>query len=358
MKVFRKETLKKSLNTVFIVGTFGVVLYFALRSGDIVQVKNAILAIDFRYLLAALGCFAAHMVLEGGIPYVFFRMQHIKTKLSSNVAVGMIGMYYSSITPAATGGQPMQVYALKKRGVPPGISSSALTVKFFCWQCALLLIGGFLWLYDTAFVGRNMLAGVWLLRIGFFLNSLTVVGVLMLAINRNLVRAIIVFFVNLMHKLHLVKDKAATASAWDAALNDFHSSVRALMRHPIQFVVMMILSAVQVTALMSIIFFVYRGFNLIAATYRELVTMQLMLYISASFTPLPGASGAQEGGFYLFFGNFFPNSTIFAAMFIWRFLTYYIAIIFGFASVLLDSAYRKHTEPRCVADSAEEVTDA
>ena len=66
--------------------------------------------------------------------------------------------------------------------------------------------------------------------------------------------------------------------------------------------------------------------------------MQTMLYIAASITPLPGASGAQEGGFYLFFGAYFPQNIIFAAMFVWRFVTYYLSIICGFIGVLIDSA--------------------
>ena len=66
--------------------------------------------------------------------------------------------------------------------------------------------------------------------------------------------------------------------------------------------------------------------------------------IAASFTPLPGASGAQEGGFYLFFKDYFSDNVIFAALFVWRFLTYYLSIIVGFVAVAIDGARRQAPE--------------
>lgn len=337
MKNSNRQMFKKVLNMLLIAGTFAGVLFFALRSGDMGQIWAALTNMDLRWLLAALGCFFVHMFLEGFIPYVFFRFQRVSMPIRTGILVGLIGMYYSSITPAATGGQPMQIYALKKRGVPPGISSSALAVKFFCWQCAMLLLGAVLWMMHPVLVREKMLAGVWVLLTGFLLNGLIVVGVLLLAISRGVVRALIIFFVNLAAKVRLVKDKAQTASKFDAALDDFHSSVDMLTGHPFQFLVLFIMSLLQVTALMSAIYFVYRGLGQKGAPYMHLLTMQTMLYIAASFTPLPGASGAQEGGFYLFLGGFFPQNIVFAAMFVWRFVTYYMSIIIGFIGVMVDS---------------------
>ena len=339
MKKLSRQSRRGLINALFIVGTFVLVMYFALRSGDISQIIQALRSINPTWLLGGVLCFAVHAFIEGASLYVFFKFQKVPVNLRSNLIVGLIGMYYSAITPAATGGQPMQVFSLKKRGVPPGVASSALAVKFFCWQCALLLLGAAAWIVHPGLVSETLDKGVWFLTVGFIANSAAVVGVILLAISRNAVRAIIVFCVNLAYKLRIVKDRARTSSRWDAALLDFHASVDILTRHPFQFLVLFAMSLVQVTALMSAVYFVYRGFGLNAAPYAHLVTVQLMLFIAASFTPLPGASGAQEGGFYLFLGKFFPSDSVFAAMFIWRFITYYLSIIAGFAAVVADSAH-------------------
>ena len=38
---------------------------------------------------------------------------------------------------------------------------------------------------------------------------------------------------------------------------------------------------------------------------------------------------AQEGGFALFFRAFFPDASLFVALLIWRFFTYYLTILVG-----------------------------
>lgn len=337
MNPLKKQIIKKVLNYSLIIGTFIGSVYFAVRSGDVGQIGRALLSMDLLWLLAAFGCFGVHAFLEGFIPYVFFRFQKVQTSLKSNIIIGLIGMYYSSITPAATGGQPMQVYAHKKRGVAPGIASSALAIKFFCWQSSVLLLGALLWIMFPSLVSVHMKDAVWLLPIGFFVNGIAVVAVVLITFGRGIIRAIIIFAVSVLHKIHIVKDKAKAASKMDAALSDFQSSVTLISRQPKQFLVLFLLSVLQVLALMSAIYFIYRGLGLTGTPYLHLLTIQLMLFIAASFTPLPGSSGAQEGGFYLFFSPFFSENLLFAAMFIWRFVTYYLSIIVGFGAVMMDS---------------------
>ncbi|MGI6688309.1 MAG: lysylphosphatidylglycerol synthase transmembrane domain-containing protein [Christensenellales bacterium] len=339
MKRLSRSQRKMVLNAAFILGSLLLMLYLISQAGDLGAMIQAFQAVKPLWLLGALACFSMHVLLEGMAIHLFFYYQKVRIRLSSCQLVGLIGIFYSNITPAATGGQPMQVFALKKRGVPPGVASSALAVKFFCWQCALLLLGALFWAFHGSFIYQILGKGIWLVALGFFLNSVMVAAVILLAISRNMVRAMIIFFVNLAHKLKIVKDVAKTSSKWDAALNDFHASVDILTKRPWQFLSLFILSLFQVMALMSVIYFVYRGFGLREMPYNKLLTVQLLLYITASFTPLPGASGAQEGGFYLFFKPLFPEGVLLAALLVWRFITYYLFIIVGFVAVVIDQTY-------------------
>ena len=65
------------------------------------------------------------------------------------------------------------------------------------------------------------------------------------------------------------------------------------------------------------------------ASYGQIITMAMLLYVSAAYTPLPGASGAQEGVFALYFANIFPSGIRLMALLLWRFFTYYISLIIG-----------------------------
>ena len=141
-----KQTRKNIINALIIFGTIAGVLYLAAKNGDIGVSVQAILNSDKRWLAAGLGAWLVSMVFEALVNQFFFIWQKVSIRFVSTFHITLLGMFYSNITPAATGGQPMQVFAFKKRGVPVGLSSSGLAVKFFSFQAALLAGGSLLWL--------------------------------------------------------------------------------------------------------------------------------------------------------------------------------------------------------------------
>ena len=77
---------------------------------------------------------------------------------------------------------------------------------------------------------------------------------------------------------------------------------------------------------MSVLYVVFRAFSY-DLPYLELLCMQTMLQASVCFVPLPGASGAQELGFSMFFTSYFSSGEIlYTAVLVWRFFTYYIIV--------------------------------
>ena len=339
MKRPSKQNRKTLLNALIILGTIGVVVYLAARNGDIGISVRAILDSDKRWLFAGLGAWLLSMGMEALVNQCFFIWQRVDIRFVSTLHVTFLGMFYSNVTPAATGGQPMQVFAFKKRGVPVGVSSSGLAVKFFCFQTALLIGGAVMWLCQQRFVNDCVIGGKWLILAGFLINGLSVGLVLLLAINRNIVRFLIVLIIRAGKKLRLVKDPEQLSSRCDAALEDFSASVNMLVHHPLQILLLVTLSMGQLFLLMNASFCVYRALGLSGQPWYRLMTLQWLLFIAASFTPLPGASGVQEGGFYVFFGSIFPEGLIFPALLLWRAITYYGALLIGLGSVIYESVH-------------------
>ena len=345
MKKPTKQTRNNIINALIIFGTIAGVLWLAARNGDIGESVQAILGSDKRWLAAGLGVWLMSTVMEALVNQFFFIWQKVNIRFFSTFHITLLGMFYSNITPAATGGQPMQVFAFKKRGVPVGVSSSGLAVKFFSFQAALLAGGALLWLTQREFVNRCVMVGV----------------VLLLAINRNIVRFLIVLIIKIGKKLRLVKDPERLSSRCDAALEDFGASVHMLVHHPLQILFLILLSTVQLIFLMSASYCAYRALGLSEQPLYRLLTLQWLLFIAASFTPLPGASGVQEGGFYVFFGTIFPDHLIFSGLLLWRAVTYYFPLLIGLGSVIYESSrsirMNRQNEPESEELPAGEVSD-
>jgi hypothetical protein len=133
----------------------------------------------------------------------------------------------------------------------------------------------------------------------------------------------------------------------------------ALLRSPGQIILQCLCSTASLLALTGTIIFVYHAFGMSGTPWYQLMALSFMLFISASYTPLPGASGAQEGGFLYYFRNIFTGGTVGLALLIWRFFTYYLFIFVGVINLLFGKISKKKepedpgNDPYVPAETAE-----
>ena len=70
-------------------------------------------------------------------------MFHAPAPYRSCLLYGITGFFFSSVTPSASGGQPMQLYSMCRDGHPPAPSALALLTEFFSFQLAAVTLAGF-----------------------------------------------------------------------------------------------------------------------------------------------------------------------------------------------------------------------
>lgn len=324
-----KARTKKILNFALIFGTLAIVLLVGFNGQEMSGAVDALRSIGPEWIVLCVLAFVAYMGFDAVSLQYFLRRQGYKVSYGYILFVSVMGMYYSNITPGATGGQPMQVYYLSKRRVPIGIGSSALVVKFFCFHFMLALIGTVLWIAHGPFIHQQVGASMWILILGYTYNCVAVTAVMLMAVCRRPVWLLIRLCVRLGARLHLCKNPEASLSKWEDVLENFHGSVMLILRRPRDLLVQLFLSGAQLISLMSVIFLVYHAFGLTGASYGQLTALAVMQYLSAAYTPLPGASGAQEGIFALYFAQIFPDGIRLMALLLWRFFTYYLSLIVG-----------------------------
>ena len=324
-----KPRTKKILNFVLIFGTLAIVLIIGASGQELGDALGALRSIAPRWIALCAASFAVYTLLDALIIWYFLYRQGYRITFGHSLFVAIAGMYYSNVTPGATGGQPMQVYHLHQRQVPIAIGTSALAVKYFCFHIMLMVFSTALWIAHGPFIQQQVGGSMWILIFGYTYNAVSVLAVMLIAINKNWVRAIIRFVLKWGVKLRLCKDPAAARVKLEEGLDSFHASIMLLARHPVDFAVQMALGGLQLLSQMIVIYLLYQGFQLTGHSYSQLTALALLLYVSAAYTPLPGASGAQEGIFALYFSQVFPDGVRFMALLLWRFFTYYISLIIG-----------------------------
>ena len=339
-EVFMKPRAKKILNFAFIFGTLAVVLLIGFNGQEMTGAVEALKSIGPQWIILCALAWVGYLLFDALSVHHFLKSQGHGIPLRSSLFVAISGMYYSNITPGATGGQPMQVYYLKKRNVPIGIGTSALTVKLFAFQFMLAVLGTILWIAYKDYIALQLGGNMWILIIGYVYNVIIVAFTVMMATSKRLVHFFVMLVIKAGVKLRLIKDPATTRAKWEDVIDTFHNSVMMITRRPVDLVIQLLIATAQILSLMAVTFFIYHAFRLTGTTYGQITALGIMLYTSAAYTPLPGASGAQEGVFALYFSQVFPDGIRLMALLLWRFFTYYFTLIVG-AIVSVANGFRK-----------------
>lgn len=330
--------IKEHLNLLFIV--FAVLFSFGalFLSGEWTDTVSALGSLKLHWVLACLLLIGGYFTARALMLRIYLKHRGYPLSMFSALTVTGIGQFYSAITPSSTGGQPMQVYDLHKRGVPVSVASAAVSIKFIGFQSCVLILGALACILYWPLVDRQLGPMKWWIFLGFFLNSLVIVALVFMMVNKRVVDRAAAGLLKILKRIKLIKDAEALEKRALETLEGYRAGLLTLKERPQDALLLGALSLSQVLIYISILYCVYRAFGLSEYGWRPLTALQLMLFISAAFVPLPGAAGAQEGGFYLFFGGIFPEAQLIPAMVAWRFFSYYLLLLLGMAAVVLRNA--------------------
>ena len=255
-------------------------------------------------------------------------------KFKNSLSVSMIGQYFNCITPFSSGGQPIQAYYLMKFGVPLGSALTALLSKFIVYQAMLTIYSAVILIFRLNYILDTNPIMMPLVIIGFIVNTAVIAGLLMLAFFRKPTVKIAHFTVRLLGKLRIVKDVDAKLKFIDNEMEMYYNNFQFIKKRPVLILKMCFYTIIQLTVYFGISFVIYLAFGLSGSDFLTIISCQAFVLMISAFVPLPGALGAAEGSYVLFFKGIF-GSYVHLSTVIWRFLTFYLAIIAGMAVSLI-----------------------
>lgn len=239
--------------------------------------------------------------------------------------------FFNAITPFSSGGQPFEIYSLRKQKIKMADCTTIVIQQFVVYQIALVLLGIIAIVSNHIFhifPDNGLLKN--LVTIGFILNTLVTIVLFLLAFTKKTNKFIINKVINLLHKLKIVKNKEKQTEKFNKYINELYDGTKLLLKNKLSFLGMIFINFVGLICFylvpLTILYSTgdYTSFNglksIIASAYVMLI---------GSFVPIPGGTGGLEFGFIKFYGNFIKGSILTAIMITWRFITYYIPMIIG-----------------------------
>ncbi len=331
-----KVNWKRVLSALLVVGSIAAVVWIAFSNSELENAWVVLNSLDPLWALGILGCWFAYMFFDAFGYWLYFRSEGFRISIGRSVNASLICFYYSNITPTSAGGQPMLINSLRKAGVPVGYGTMGSTIRFICNQFVISALSLIFWVANRDFVHQQLGSVIWLIGLGWIINFAGVPLVLMAAFQRKLIQRISMGMISLLVRMKLIRNREVAVAAVTNVLDTYHTALKELMRRPWRILAELLTAAGGMMGLIGSIFFVYHAFGFSGTPWNQLLTVSFLLYISACYTPLPGASGAQEGGFLLFYANLIPGERIGVALLVWRFFTYYLFLIIGVFMVVLE----------------------
>jgi len=335
-----------------IIRRYGGILYIALMTAIMIGVLcwtdemsliyEAMRTMNPLWAAAGAGCIFGYLYLR--MLTVRYYLGRRGYRIPWRLAMGITGagQFYSAITPSASGGQPMQVYLMSQHGVPAGIGTACISVKFLGFQMSFLTMGAVLGLANWRMVNEQLYGMRWLTALGFIVNALLIVLVLLTMFRRGILDKIGGWVVRVGTKLRLVRNPEKITKRLEDEVGEYCEALKSLLRSPVDTIVVLGLSFLQTLLFMAVTVCMYYAFGLSGTSVIEILTIQVLLFIAAAFIPLPGASGAQESGFCFFFRGIFPDANLTAAMICWRFFSYYMLMIVGLIMIAVGGSKTKN----------------
>jgi glycosyltransferase 2 family protein len=326
MQKTRRSTILKNLfSALTILFSIGILAYIMFTEKGYKNLRHVLFHLQPVWLLWIAAGIVAGWLLESYVLHLFCRHLRKDWTFGQSFYVGMIELFYSAITPFAMG-EPMEIYNMTRMGMDVGTASSIVAVKSLVHHGVTFFYSLVLISFELNYFLTRVSNFSYIAIFGLITNSIFIIGVLMFMINEKLTSSILQACARFLDKIKLHKLSQKLNNKIHDELLIFHDSSKIIGKAYPLYIVAILLTLVQITIASLISYFVYRSFNLHGESVFTMVAADTFVTMVASFIPLPGSSGGAEGGFYLFFREFFGASII-PGITLWRISTCYINIL-------------------------------
>lgn len=311
----------------FILFILLIIITFAvlLKGEDITQILNILGSVKIQYVFIGILCMAIYISCEAINIGRSLKTLNEKSTFIQNLKYALIGFFFSAITPAASGGQPMQIYYMHKDKISVSNSTLALLLNLTSMQIVTI---GFA-LVSLCF-NYQYLNGVLIVFfiVGILLNLSALVLLLIAIISKRLSRGM-VHFAEKVLKFFRVKNIDAKKEKLEKELEQYHESAVYIKQNKKIMIKILLTTLVQFFAYYSVTFWTYKALGMNEANILEITSMQSVLFATVSGIPSPGAVGVTEGAFTEIFRNIYPGAMMSSAILLNRGINFYFFVIFS-----------------------------
>ena len=322
-----KKNSKKKLIRNAIIFTILIILtyYFIFKKIDRKGIQEAIKYTNIWFLLVAIILASGNIIFEAINHYRTLNTLGEKITFKQALKYGIVGFFFSAITPAASGGQPVQIVYMHRDNIKYTNATITILLQSFAYLTMMAVLGLVGYIINYNYVS-NLGFIEYFFFIGIMVNAVIVIVTLFAMFSKKASQKTINFVYKIFKAIN--EEKANKfKNKIDIQLKEYHDSAKAVVNNRGLMIKTFLTSTLQLISYHSVCYFVYLALGIKHLGYITVTSLQSFLYLSVSVLPLPGTVGVNETGFSLLYNPVIPKNYVDSAMLLSRGISFYLFVI-------------------------------
>lgn len=331
---------KQLLNIAVLILLLGITFYVIFTNSDgfsLESLGNFIKGIYWPCLIGAFVCMIMNIGFKGLSIRSISRHLGYKRRLSQNYSYASADIYFSAITPSATGGQPASLYYMVKDGIPIAASTAILSYNLLMYTASLIVIAVLAFAINPSLFMQFEWWAKALIIAGTVVQAAFLAVYVMILVSEKVVLKIGGWLVSLLCFFRVFKDKEKSYERLENAVKRFKGSIDYISRDKKVAIKSFLYNLLERIAYLSIGVLVFFGAKMnmpelasVNISVMDVFVLQAYCLLGSYCVPLPGAVGASEGLFSSIFYLIIPNQILLTAtMLTTRAINFYICFMFA-----------------------------
>ena len=246
------------------------------------------------WIIAAVGGMLVFIIFEGLALLCICKAFGYKRNLAKGYSYSVADIYFSAITPSATGGQPASAFFMVRDGIPGSVVTVSLLINLVMYTFAILILGIVCFLMNPMiFLSFSTLSKI-LIIVGIAAQIVLATVFILILKKDKLLHGICDKVLCVLAKLHLIRKLEKKREKLTKWIQSYKECAAAISGKRAMLVKALILNVLQRASLISVTVFAFLASGGSVSSAADVWVIQSMVVLGSNCVPIPGAMGVAD----------------------------------------------------------------
>ena len=326
------------INIALLITLIAVTFLIIFKDYNFVNTINIMLKAKTGYVILAISAMLISLLLQSINVKLTLSLLGSKVNLLKILKYTFIEFFFSGITPGGSGGQPIEIYYMKKEGIPATSSTLSLLIELCSYHIVTIILGFIGLVMNPNLLTHNF---IWIFIVGLTIKIIILVMMLIGLFSKKISQILVDITIKFLKLFKYSKIKK-TETSLNEALKIYNEGSKFIKKHKTIFLRSLFIVMLRIITYFSVTYFVYLSFGLNTYSYLEVISIQALLLVTVSSIPLPGSVGISENVFLNINEKIFTMQYLPSSLLLSRGISFYLFMFISLIVVIINTFHLKN----------------